>query len=56
MTHYHYDSFDTVFDIEMRHQRFVVSYTTDAQGKIACLLVPFEPLLPPLEFRRWATV
>lgn len=54
MKHYHYDTFETIFEIEMRQHRLTMTYTTDAQGKLVSLGVPFEPQLAPITFTRTA--
>lgn len=52
MKHYHYDTFESVFEIEMRRHRLTMNYATDAAGEIVSVAVPFEAQLPPVEFRR----
>jgi uncharacterized protein DUF3471 len=50
--HYHYDSFETTFGIEMRDLRTTLTYTLNAPGEIVALSVPFEPLLAPITFKK----
>ena len=52
MKHYHYDTFETVCEIEMRRHRKPMTYVTDATGSVVSVAIPFEPLLPPIVFTR----